>query len=74
VVVEGSQRLAAFVAEALGLTIDSLDRESWDSLAQVELMMALEERYAIRLTTHEMMTLDDLSSIAEILHRRGITP
>jgi acyl carrier protein len=40
------------------------DVEGWDSFKQIEIIMAVEERYAIRLTTRE---LDSLLSVGDLV-------
>jgi acyl carrier protein len=38
--------------------------EGWDSFKQIEIVMAVEERFAIRLTTRE---LDSLQSVGDLV-------
>jgi acyl carrier protein len=40
------------------------DVEGWDSFKQIEIVMAVEERFAIRLTTRE---LDSLQSVGDLV-------
>ena len=46
------------------------DLAAWDSLAQVKLLIGLEEEFAIKFTTHEVTQLTSVASIKEALERK----
>lgn len=50
------------------LSIKSL--EIWDSLLHMNLVMSLEEAYAIELTMDEIMSMVDVASIRKIISER----
>ncbi len=65
-----AESVATTLAECLGIAPASLDEatsaftcEAWDSLAQLRLVLALEERLAIRFTIEE---IERATSLAEI--------
>jgi acyl carrier protein len=65
-----AESVATTLAESLGLPPSSLDEaasaftcEAWDSLAQLRLVLALEERFAIRFTIEE---IERATSLAEV--------
>jgi acyl carrier protein len=43
----------------------------WDSLSHVELMVAVEQAFAVRLTTREVMGLRNVGELVELLARKG---
>ncbi len=62
------------VAVALNLPIESVSAESsqdnldvWDSLAQINLVMALEQDFDIQLDVEEFMEMDSVVSIVKHL-------
>jgi acyl carrier protein len=62
----------AWIAEMFEEPVDRVERdtprsdiEAWDSLGQLLLMSALDQRFGIRLTQEE---LSSLGSVADILH------
>jgi acyl carrier protein len=50
------------VALSPGLTARNVD--GWDSFKQIEIIIAVEERFAVRLTTRE---LDSLQSVGDLV-------
>jgi acyl carrier protein len=53
------------------------DVVGWDSFRQVEILLALEERYAIRIRARELVSVEDVGQLAdltlqkiEVSHRR----
>jgi len=44
---------------------------AWDSLGQLVLMSALDQRFGIRLTPDELASLDSVQSILDVLERHG---
>ncbi len=71
---ESTGGLIAFIGEALDMPAHAIDTSAWDSMAHLELVMALEERYGIQLTVREMIELDGLAAIQRVLTRRGVVP
>jgi acyl carrier protein len=62
------------VSAALGLPIDSVGEdfelqaaESWDSMAHLRLVMALEEQFCVRFTDAELEELTSVASIARLI-------
>jgi acyl carrier protein len=45
------------------------DVEGWDSVANVELLIAIEERFGVRLTTGETADLPNVGALAEAVQR-----
>jgi acyl carrier protein len=45
---------------------------SWDSLRQVEIILAVEEAFDITLTTADIAQLQSLGALAEVLRARGL--
>lgn len=48
--------------------------EGWDSLHHMELMLALEMRFGVRMTTDVMPTLISIGAIEEFLQGEGVGP
>jgi acyl carrier protein len=48
-----------------------VDLPAWDSLGQLVLMSALDQRFGIRLTQSELSSLVSIGDILEILFRHG---
>ena len=46
--------------------------EAWDSLHHVELMLELEMRFGVQMTTDVMPTLTSLQAIEEFLQEQGV--
>jgi acyl carrier protein len=46
--------------------------EEWDSLAQVKLIVALEEEFKIKFTTDEVASLSTVGEFKEALAEKGI--
>jgi acyl carrier protein len=44
----------------------------WDSLRQVNIILAVEEAFDITLTTAEIMQLGSVGALAEVLRGRGL--
>ena len=45
------------------------DVEGWDSLAHIQLMVALEEVFGIRISTGEMANLESVGQLIQIIGR-----
>ena len=72
-------RLSQAVAEVLGVTPEMLSEESspdtvssWDSLGHLNLIIALEQEFGVRLSAEEVLTMRSIGSIRRILHHAGV--
>ena len=54
---------------ALVPTTTAADIEGWDSFKQVEIIMAVEERYGIRLRTREIDSLKTVGDLVAVIER-----
>jgi acyl carrier protein len=54
-------------AEDIPCNADSSTLAGWDSLRHIELMLALESEFGVRIPTDSMLELASLDSIAEYL-------
>lgn len=46
------------------------DLEEWDSMKQLELITALEQKFSVKLTMDEMISIDSVPKIIEALEKR----
>ena len=67
-------RVLEMSADVFGLTADELsvestpdDVEAWDSFAQLNLLVALEDEYAIRFDPDEIGQMSSLGAVAELV-------
>ena len=66
-------RVRTILGEVIGpsaLEVDNPSRETvteWDSLAQVELLFALEEEFSVRFAADQLGSLGSLAAIVEAL-------
>ena len=52
---------------------DSIDTiEEWDSMLHIELIIALEESYSIRIEPEDIVTLTGVKSIQDYLNNKGL--
>ncbi len=51
-------------------SMSARDVKGWDSLAQVKLLIGLEEDFNVKFTTHEVTKLTSVASIKEALTRK----
>jgi len=72
-------RIEELVAEAFGLTVAEVDDatsadsvEAWDSLAHVNLVMHIEETYAVSLSTDETLEIRSVGEIRRVLGQHGV--
>ena len=72
-------RLAQAVAEVLDVTPETLSEESspatipsWDSLGHLNLIIALEQEFNVRLSAEDILTMRSIGSIRRILHHAGV--
>jgi acyl carrier protein len=63
-----------FEDEDLEITDDlsSKTLETWDSFAQVKLIVGLEEEFDVKFTTDEVATLSSAAQLKQALHAKGI--
>lgn len=54
----------------LGPTTRQEDVEGWDSLAQIQLVLALGKRFGVKFTTREVMGFTDVGSIVACIERK----
>jgi len=76
--IKSEDRLAQTVAEVLGVTPDELSEDSspdtvssWDSLGHLNLVIALEEEFGIRLSAGDVLAMRSVRLIRQILHQSG---
>ena len=71
--------LIEVVAKVLGIDEGMLNArsrpnntEGWDSLRHIEVMLAIETAFDVRLTMSELTSLRDLGDVAGALRRKGV--
>ena len=52
-------------------TMSNRDLKGWDSLAQVKLLIGLEEEFGVKFTTHEVSHMTSIANIKDALSRKG---
>ena len=52
--------------------LSSKTLETWDSFAQVKLIVGLEEEFDVKFTTDEVATLSSAVQLKQALHAKGI--
>ncbi len=74
-----SDRLLEVFSQGLGIPVDDLHDEvspantsSWDSLAAMELVTLIEDRFAVRLKTSEIMRMRSIGLARTVLRSKGI--
>jgi acyl carrier protein len=50
------------------------DTRSWDSLAHLELVLAIEERYQVNLSADEIVAMTSIAGIVGVLRAHGVEP
>lgn len=45
---------------------------TWDSLKHMELIVAIEETFSIKLTTDEIVSMVNIGAIKQVLKRKGV--
>jgi acyl carrier protein len=53
-------------------TLAMADTRSWDSLAHMELVLSIEERYRVNLSADEIVTMTSIAGIAAVLRAHGV--
>jgi acyl carrier protein len=72
--------LKALIAKALRLpsthpvsdTMAMADTRSWDSLAHMELVFAIEDRYHFSLSTDDIVAMTSVKGIVTVLRSHGV--
>jgi acyl carrier protein len=67
-------------AEVLGIPIDLIKETStpeslpkWDSATAIDLVLAIEDEFRIRLSTKEIMTMRSIALVKKVLATKGVT-
>ncbi len=75
-----TDRLIELFAEELDVAANELDDASspetvltWDSLAAMHLVAAIEETFGINLSTVEIMKMNSIGAAREVLTAKGVT-
>ena len=73
-------RLALLFASVLKLPIEAIDdgvspsnTSAWDSLAAMALVAEIEDTFAVRLTTREIMKMRSVAAAREVLRAKGVS-
>ena len=56
---------------ALGPDLSARDVEDWDSFKQIEIIIAVEQRFSVKFTSKEVDTMRTLGDLAAIVAARG---
>lgn len=74
-----NDRLHNVVSQVFGVSIENLTDmdspnsiESWDSLAHIDLVLALEAEYGVSFSPDESVQMLSVEAIREILIKRGL--
>jgi len=74
-----TDRICKIVGQVLGVSAETIHLDDapetlpkWDSLAHINLMLALESEYDVTFTPEDMATMASIRSICDILARKGI--
>jgi acyl carrier protein len=46
---------------------------SWDSFSNVRLIIAIEEAYAVKLTSAEIESMTNLGNVKQVLRKKGVS-
>jgi acyl carrier protein len=73
-------RIERIFADVLRIPLDSIKETSspdntpkWDSAAAIDLVLAVEDEFKIRLTTKEIMAMRSIALVKKILAAKGIS-
>jgi acyl carrier protein len=58
---------------ALNPGLTARDVQGWDSFKQIEIIMATEEKFAIRFTTRELDSLQSVADLVRVIGSKGPT-
>jgi acyl carrier protein len=59
---------------SLSETLSAKDVEGWDSFKQIEIVIATEERFAMKFTSAELDNMQKLGDLVRIVAQRGHAP
>lgn len=72
------ERLKAVIADVMEISVTNVDDDAsvetlpeWDSLRQLELMLALELEYGVRIPADSMLELQSIPAIEDFLAEHG---
>lgn len=72
-------RVEKVFAEVLGVPLDSITDTSspdnlpkWDSAAAIDLFLAIEDEFGVRLTTKEFLAMRSIALVKKVLAAKGI--
>ena len=73
------ERLEEVVGSILGVAADTIsddssseNMQSWDSLRQLSIILAVESAYGISIGTNEAMDMNSIAAIKAVLKRHGV--
>lgn len=73
-----NDRLMRVIAETFGMNMNEVDEAAstttipaWDSVGQLELVMALEQEFSLSLTPEDILVVDSLKNIRTLLASKG---
>ena len=76
---ENTSRVATVFADVLGIPVDSINDETspdntpqWDSLQAMNLVVALEGAFNIRLSTKEIVSMRNVGIVRKVLKGKGV--
>jgi acyl carrier protein len=74
-----SARVAKVFSEVLGIPADTITDETspdntpqWDSMAAMTLVVAIEDEFAVRLSTAEIISMRNIAIVRKVLSGKGI--
>jgi acyl carrier protein len=74
-----SGRVERIFAEVLGVPVDLINDESspetlqkWDSAAVIDLILAIEDEFRVRLSTKEIITMRSIALVKKVLASKGL--
>ena len=72
-------RIAKVFSEVLGVSTDSItdatspdNTPQWDSMAAMNLVVAIEDEFNVRLSTGEIMSMRNVALVKKVLAAKGI--
>ena len=74
-----AERLEEVIGSVLGVPAEILsddssadNTESWDSLRQLSILLAVESAYGISITTDDAVDMNSIAAIKAVLKRHGV--
>jgi acyl carrier protein len=74
-----SNKVEAVFSDVLGIPLESITEETspentpeWDSAQAVNLVLALEDAFQIRLSTKEIVSMRDIALVKKVLRTKGV--